>query len=540
MAQFEFNQQVDKRAILLLFGCYCNNPSYAKDLRYATVDSDYPEPFHKYIWGAITNLSRKGGLNKITPIELENEMTQFPQVLSVWNNNNGWEYIEQAIELTKDLTQNVGKYRDDVRKYSIIRNAIEQLKMDVSFLYNENDDSIMSKFIKMKSDDVLKEIYNRFNDFRHTWRSSFDETSSFQAGEGIRERIEYHKSQENVYGYPFQSAYLTTIFKGMRRKKYIIRSSVSGGGKSRSSLADGLNLATDRIYDWKKHEWVYIGDKQSVLFICTELTKEEIQDCLLAHISGIPQDEIEEWKDMNEEREKVLDESSKLMEECSMFVECVPDFTIESICEIIESYILNHGITACFFDYINDSPSLYAYYYEQTKTNLRTDQILYMFSDALKTACNNYGIYLCSSTQLNDSYKDDNNKDSSALKGSKAIIEKADGGILALPVTPKDLKKLEPIIKKDGSFGNDVPNMSYYIFKNRGGKWKAVIVWTKLDMGTMRENDCFVTNYNYELITDIERTMLDFNEVEVGDVELIDTDIVVDGSELAGDLSKGR
>ena len=30
MAQFEFNQQVDKRAILLLFGCYCNNPYYVE------------------------------------------------------------------------------------------------------------------------------------------------------------------------------------------------------------------------------------------------------------------------------------------------------------------------------------------------------------------------------------------------------------------------------------------------------------------------------------------------------------------------------
>ena len=50
MAQFEFNQQVDKRAILLLFGCYCNNPYYAKDEKYETVENDYPELFHKYIW----------------------------------------------------------------------------------------------------------------------------------------------------------------------------------------------------------------------------------------------------------------------------------------------------------------------------------------------------------------------------------------------------------------------------------------------------------------------------------------------------------
>lgn len=82
--------------------------------------------------------------------------------------------------------------------------------------------------------------------------------------------------------------------------------------------------------------------------------------------------------------------------------------------------------------------------------------------------------------------------------------------MLALPVTKRDLQKLEPILKSPGKFGDICPNMSYYVFKNRGNKWKFVIVWTKLDLGTMREKDCFVTNYNFELISDIEKTHIDF------------------------------
>ena len=141
------------------------------------------------------------------------------------------------------------------------------------------------------------------------------------------------------------------------------------------------------------------------------------------------------------------------------------------------------------------SPLLYEYYYNKTHTRLRTDQILFLFSAALKSVCNKFNVYLGSATQLNDNYKEDNNKDAGALKGSKAIIEKADGGILALPVTHKDLKRLKPILESDGSFGSLIPNMSYYIFKNRGGKWKTIIIWTKLNMGTMREVDCFVTDH---------------------------------------------
>lgn len=169
---------------------------------------------------------------------------------------------------------------------------------------------------------------------------------------------------------------------------------------------------------------------------------------------------------------------------------------------------------------------------------LRTDQILFLFSAALKSVCNKFNVYLGSATQLNDNYKEDNNKDAGALKGSKAIIEKADGGILALPVTHKDLKRLKPILESDGSFGSLIPNMSYYIFKNRGGKWKTIIIWTKLNMGTMREVDCFVTDYNYELITDIEKTLIDFRLDDVGDVGIIETDIDVSGSDLAMQLSK--
>lgn len=107
-----------------------------------------------------------------------------------------------------------------------------------------------------------------------------------------------------------------------------------------------------------------------MLFISTELTKEEIQDCLLAHISGIEQDRLEEWKDITPEEEKVLDKSAEIVEESLLYGEYQPDFTIDTICETIEQYIINQKIEYVFFDYINDSPSLYAYYFEKPKHDL--------------------------------------------------------------------------------------------------------------------------------------------------------------------------
>lgn len=427
--QINFNQQVDKKAIFLLFGCYCLNPRLALDEKYATNTNDYPENFHKMIWGAIINIAKKRTAEKITPIDIENEISQFDTALSLWKNNDGWGYIESAIDMSSDKISNVGKYYDDVRKYSIIRNATESLKMDISFIYDEDDDEKLEHFNQLTSIEVLNEINNKFMDFKSKWKNVFGNNYSFRAGEGIVERLNEHKNQQNVYGYPFQSGYLTTVYRGMRPKKYILRSSVSGGGKSRSSLADGCNMVSDRIYDWNKKEWIPTGESQPVLFISTELEKEEIQDIILAHVSGVDQDRIEEWSDITPEEESILDESAKYIENYNYYIEYMPDFTIDLISETIEKYVLNYGIVACFFDYINDSPSLYEYYYNKTHTRLRTDQILFLFSAALKSVCNKFNVYLGSATQLNDNYKEDNNKDAGALKGSKAIIEKADDAI---------------------------------------------------------------------------------------------------------------
>lgn len=538
MTFINFSQQVDKKAIFLLFGCYCINPRLILDEKYVTNVNDYPENFHKMIWGALVNIAKKGNVEKIYPLDIENEIAQFDTATSLWKNNNGWEYIEEAVSMATDKIMNVGKYYDDVRKYSIIRNACEELKMDITFIYDESDEKKLETFNELTSIDILNAINNKFMDFKSMWKNIFGDNYAFKVGNGIQNRLHEHKEQQNVYGYPFQSGYLTTVYRGMRPKKYILRSSLSGGGKSRSSLSDGCNMVSDRIYDWSKKQWISTGESQAVLFISTELEKEEIQDIILAHVSGIDQDRIEEWDEITPEEEKILEESAKYIEGYEYFVEYMPDFTIDVISETIEKYVLNHNITACFFDYINDSPSLYEYYYNKTHTRLRTDQILFLFSAALKSVCNKFGIYLCSATQLNDNYKEDNNKDAGALKGSKAIIEKADGGILALPVTHKDLKRLKPILESDGNFGTLVPNMSYYIFKNRGGKWKTIIIWTKLNMGTMREVDCFVTDYNYELIIDIEKTLIEFQLDDVGNVGMIESDVDVSGSDLATELSK--
>lgn len=510
---------VDKRNIFLLLGVYCNDPKLMKDERYNANPNDFNESFHKMIFGAMYNIVKRSNVDKITPVEIENELSQFESALNLWKVNDGWTYIESAIEETVDKVYNIGLYFDNVRKFSVLRMAAQKLKMDISFIYDENDELKLEKFNQMTSKQVLSEIYTKFDEYKNMWKDSFGDNYSFHAGDGIKKRIETHKEQDSSFGYPFQSGYMTTIFRGMRPKKFMVRSSISGGGKSRNSLAEACNIASDKIYNWKTKEWVSTGEKQPVLFISTELTKEELQDCLLAHISGIEEDRIAEWKDITEEEELILNESAVIVEKSLLFGEYQSDFTIETIEETIERYVINESITHCFFDYINDSPSLYSYYMQKTGVRLQTHQILFLFSASLKQLANKYSIYLGSATQLSSNWKEE--KDANAVKGSKAIIEKADYGVLAIPASAADIKKLKPIL--DNGFYEE-PTMGYYIYKNRGGRWNNIVVWTKINMGTVREIDCFVTNSEFELITDVEKTLIDFQVDDIGNCGIVQAD----------------
>lgn len=510
---------VDKKNIFMLLGVYCHNPKLLLDKRYETNSNDYNEVFHKTIWGAMINIAKKSTINKITPIEIENELSPFPLALKTWVDNKGAEYIYNAMDATEDKIMNIGVYYDNVRKFSILRMAQESLKLDISFIYDENDFNKLSIFNEMNSHQVLAEVYKKFDNFKKLWKNGFDQNCSFHIGDGIKDTILECKNQDNTFGYPFQSQYLTTIFRGMKKQKFIIISSKSGGGKSRKSMADGINIASTKIYDWTKKAWISTGEKGKVLFISTELTKKEMQTCILAHIAGVEEDRIVEWSNITKEEEEIINQAGQIMEESNFLVEYMPDFTIDSIEETIERYVINESITHCFFDYINDSPSMYAYYTQKTGLRLQSHQILFLFSMALKLLANNYDIYLGSSTQLSSNYKEE--KDANSLKGSKSIADKADGGVIALPATDSDLKKLKPILEK-GFF--EIPNYAYYIYKNRGNKWNYIIVWTKLNMGTMREKDCFVTTENFELVEDIEKTLIEFSMDDIGQCGLMETE----------------
>ena len=128
---------------------------------------------------------------------------------------------------------------------------------------------------------------------------------------------------------------------------------------------------------------------------------------------------------------------------------------------------------------------------------LREDNILFMLATRLKDICNQYGIFIMTSTQLNGQYVNSDTPDQNLLRGAKSIADRVDYGSIMLGVSDDDLVKLDPILATN-VFERPVIKISMY--KNRRGRYKGIYLWAKADLGICRIEPIFATTYNYELV----------------------------------------
>lgn len=129
--------------------------------------------------------------------------------------------------------------------------------------------------------------------------------------------------------------------------------------------------------------------------------------------------------------------------------------------------------------------------------SLREDNILFLISVKLKDICNQYGVFILTSTQLNGGYVDANVYDQNLLRGAKSIADKIDFGCIMLSVSEEDKEALRETVQK---MGVEMPDIKISIYKNRRGKHKGVLLWAKADRGICRIDPLFMTNYQKELI----------------------------------------
>lgn len=124
--------------------------------------------------------------------------------------------------------------------------------------------------------------------------------------------------------------------------------------------------------------------------------------------------------------------------------------------------------------------------------------ILMMTSIALKDLANELNVFMMSGTQLNEKWKEYKGiRDYNLIRGSKAIADKIDVGGISLPLTEEEHEMIDPIARK---LGKDLPTQVQDMYKIRRGKYNRVRIWSKVDLGTCRTEDLFLTDTTGNLI----------------------------------------
>lgn len=264
---------------------------------------------------------------------------------------------------------------------------------------------------------------------------------------------------------------------------------------TRSCMADACYLAFPIRYDWSRRQWVNIGSSEKVLVVITEQDFDEVQKMALAYISGVNESTFKR-NQTSIEQKKILRQALEIFNEYekNFLVVRVPSPSISLIKQLIREQVIINDIHFVFYDYIFISPSLLN---EFKGAALRNDEILLMFSDALKQLAVELNIFIMSSTQVNaNADKSNEIRNEASLAGSRAVINKADMGCIAARPSKEELKTLESISAQLDC----EPNVVTDIYKLRGGENTQVRIWSYMDLGTLRKKDLFVTNSRLEPI----------------------------------------
>lgn len=498
----------DKMAIMQVLGSILNNPLLLADSsKYDLTNDDFPEQFHKIIFASIFNLY-EDGTEVINEVTVDGYLRQYDIQYSIFNKNDGIEYLTSVKELAEE--SNFDYYYKRLKKFSLIR-EMDGLGFNIKELYDDEiidpkeKEKMQENFDKLSIEDILKVYETKMIEVKDKFKTN-NESQGIQAGEGASDLLKRLRESPDI-GVPMNSEVLTSIFRGSRKKKYYIRSSITGGGKTRHMVADACRLSATHIYDLKKKTWIENDFQENTAVISTEMLFEELQTIAIAYISGVDEEKIL-YNTLTKDEQEIVEKAAGILENSPIWFEQLPNFNVKDIEQTIEKNVILNGVEYVYFDYIHSSVKVFSEMSKASGIGLREDQILLLMSIRLKDICNRYSVYLMSATQLNGEWKEAWNKgaviDSTFIRGGKSIIDKADGAMILLPISKMEKKDIEEILAK-GFFKQ--PNYVTHVFKNRGNRVDKAKVFSYIDMGNMRITDLFVTNTDNEVI-DVKKLII--------------------------------
>lgn len=489
---------VDIPSIMQVIGGVYINNSFLDNEKYFFTEEDFTEEFHRILFEAIINLHTLG-VRKIDINSIEDYLEQRPKKKAVYLTHKGPEYLQNLAEKTQIAAFDY--YYNRMKKMTLLR-MYQGIGMDLSWLYDIHNILDMKK--KQAQEDWLDNtslveiadiIDKKILEIRLRYVDDAEEGAT-QAGVGGLALLERLRQTPEV-GYPLYGPLINTVTRGARLKKFYLRSAATGVGKTRAMIADVCSIACNEIYSSKERHWISNGTKEPTIFITTEQEIEEIQTMMIAFLADVDEEHILTGSYLAGEWERVV-YAAQLLENSPLFIQELPDFSLQDIENTIKQGIKDYQVKYVFFDYIHTSMKILSEVSSKTGVKgLREDNILFMISIRLKDLCNQYGVFILTATQLNSDYVTAQQYDQNLLRGAKSIADKIDCGMIMLEVSQEDITTLDPLLKKEGF---EPPAIKISIYKNRRGRYKSVLLWCRANRGTCRIEPMFMTNYQYQFM----------------------------------------
>ena len=491
------SKYTDTSSVVQVIGCVFKVPQLLDySDKYIITDEDFPEQFHKIVFGTIYKLHELGS-EKISINSILDYLAARPKSEAIFIKQKGEEWLTKAVENAQ--VSSFDYYYNRMKKMTLLR-AFDNYGIDVSDIYDPDLLDIKKKQLQEDQLDnstleaIAEKVQNKIDQIRATYVDD-EWGEAYQAADGIEELIlDLEKNPE--VGVPLYGPLINTITRGARLKKFYLRSAPTGTGKTRTMIADACYIACNRIYD-DVFGWIKNGVAEPTLYITTEQELGEVQTMMLAFLSNVDEEHILNGKYVGDERERVF-AAKDVLKNSPLYIEVLPDFSLQDVENKIKKNIRDHDVKYVAFDYIHTSLKILE---EITRraggVKLREDNVLFMLSIRLKDICNKYGIFILSSTQLNADYQTSETPDQNLLRGAKAIADKIDVGLVLLPVSQEDVENLSQILTNNAF---DKPTLKISVYKNRRGRYKGIYLWCKANLGTCRVQPMFATTYTYEIV----------------------------------------
>lgn len=503
----DIERLVDKRSYLNTIGCLLQDPSLIDDIDRPLDRTDFnTEKFYELIFAAIYNLHMQGCAT-IDEFSIDSYLSNYAEQYIDFQENQGIEYLSNAREIAS--LDNYDYHYHRLRKYSLLR-YYESKGLDTRFIYDSTivDASKMeleqNKFDCYTEKDIVEMVEATFVINPNMKYCTNTLSTDVQAGAGMSDLVNELMEVPDV-GLTLNNEGLNTVSRGARLGCLFMRSCIQGGGKSRMAAGDACKIAVPYFYDEVTNQYVYTGNCEPTTYFSTEMPVDEIQTLFIAAVSKVNEEHILYGNYEEGEFERVQ-QAISYIELSPLYIVHIPDFSIEDIKNAMKKYNREYSVRYFFFDYIHTSLRLMAEVNGRSGMGLKEHQLLLVFATELKTIAQQLDVFIYTASQLNGEAQNALYKDQNLLAGSKALANKLDMGVISMAPTKAEKKKIEPVLHK--MINVPIPNMCHWVYKVRRGRLTRIIIWTKIDLGTMTEKALFVTNYDFELID------MDFTKIE--------------------------